>query len=89
MAGEEKIEVRMQGIWRLACELGVELEKLDDLFNSRSAEFAALQSAQSALRDWRGCYLGELMNMAGIPAEKRAVLIKKEQIVERPGRSGI
>jgi len=88
MAGEEKIERRMQGIWRLACELGVELEKLDDLFNSRSAEFKALQSAQSVFRDWRGSNLGELMNMSGVPVDKRNVSIKKGQVVERP-RGGI
>ena len=82
MAGEEKIERRMQGIWRLACELGVEMEKLDDLFNSRSAEFAALQLCQSQFRDWRGYNLGELMNLFGIPPEKRAVSIRKGALVD-------
>jgi len=77
MAGEENIERRLQGIWRMACELDVELNMLDDLVGNRSVQFAAMQSCQSQYREWRGYNLGELMNLFGIPPEKRAVSIRK------------
>ena len=81
MAGEESVEKRMQGIWRLACELDVELDGLDDLAGNKSVQFAAIRSCQSRFRDWRGFNLGELMNLFGIPPEKRAVSIRKGALV--------
>ena len=77
MAGEESVELRMQKLWRMACELDVELNMLDDLVGNRSVQFAAMQSCQSQYREWRGYNLGELMNLFGIPPEKRAVSIRK------------
>ena len=77
MAGEESVERRMQNVWRLACELDVELDRLDDLVGNKSVQFAAMQSCQSQFREWRGYNLGELMNLFGIPPEKRAVSIRK------------
>lgn len=77
MAGEESVEKRMQKIWRMACELDVEVNMLDDLVGNKSVQFAALQLCQSRLRDWRGYDLGELMNLFGIPPEKRLVSIRK------------
>jgi len=80
MAGEESVERRMQNVWRLACELDVELDRLDDLVGNKSVQFAAMQSCQSQFREWRGYNLGELMNLFGIPPEKRAVTIRKGEL---------
>ena len=87
MSPDEKIDLRMQRLWRMAAELQVELDLLDDLCNSRSVQFAALQSCQGQLRDWRGLALGELMNLFGIPPENRDAIISKGAICERRGKS--
>jgi len=82
VAGEESIERRMQKIWLMACELDNEMNQLDDLAGNKSVQFAAIQSCQSQYRDWRGYNLGELMNLFGIPPEKRAVSIRKGALVD-------
>ena len=89
MSPDEKIELRVQRIWRMAAELQVELDRLDDLCNSRSVQFAALQSCQGRLGEWRGFNLGELMNLFGIPPEFRDVIISKGVICEQSKKKRI
>ena len=58
-------------IWGLAGQLGDKLEALDKIEPNRRQR-AAIQSAQAQYRDWRGINLGELLNLFGLPPEKRS-----------------
>lgn len=82
MSNDEKAKERMLGIWRMSCELAAELEGMDNLCKSRSVQYGTLQLCQSQFADWRGFNLGELMNLYGIPPEKRIVKIEKGVVVD-------
>ena len=58
-------------IWGLAGQLGEKLESLDKIEANRRQR-AAIVSAQAQYRDWRGINLGELLNLFGLPPEKRS-----------------
>lgn len=77
MSRDQKVKDRMMKIWNMACLLGAEMESLDDLVDRNSAAERKVLTCQGQFGDWRGVHLGEIMNLFGIPAEKRKVNVKK------------
>lgn len=58
-------------IWELSGRMKEKLDALDKVRRPTKAQWAAIQSAQNSFRDFRGINLGELLNLFGLPPEKR------------------
>ena len=58
-------------IWELSSLMKNKLDRLDKVRRPTKAQWAAIQSAQNSFRDFRGINLGELLNLFGLPPEKR------------------
>jgi len=75
------IDDRMKRCWLMSCRLQAELESLDKIFGSRTVQYRQLQHCKGQFRDWRGFEVGELMNLCGLPPEKRGVKVEKGKVV--------